>query len=114
RCRPSVFERLGLLVFTRERDAGSADAGTVLLREGGVTRVNSSSRVGRGRLAAAHELAHFLVADEYTIDWRVGDGARNESLFDRFARGLLLPAEGLTTRWTAHQRSTDVRADDVI
>ncbi|WP_166827693.1 helix-turn-helix domain-containing protein [Brevibacterium limosum] len=111
---PNLFERIGLLVFTRELGADTADAGTVLLQEGGVTLVNSSSKVGRRRLAAAHELAHFLVADEYTIDWRVGDGARNESLFDRFARGLLLPAEGLESRWTELQGSADLRTAAVI
>lgn len=110
-----LFEQIGLLVFTRPLGVDTADAGTVLLHEGGVSLVNSSNKVGRRRLSAAHELAHFLVADEYTIDWRVvDDGGHIESLFDRFARGFLLPRQGLTKRWTESRDQSDLRTAAVI
>ena len=66
------------------------------MREGGVCLVNSHNKVGRRRLALAHELGHYLLQDEYTVDWRVTDGGVGlESRLDRFARALLLPAQGL-------------------
>jgi transcriptional regulator with XRE-family HTH domain len=111
---PRLFERIGLLVFTRELGADSADAGTILLKQGGAALVNSSAKVGRRRLAAAHELAHFLVADEYIVDWRVGDGGRSESLFDRFARGLLLPRKGVETRLSELRESIGLRGAAVV
>lgn len=106
---------VGLLVFTRSLGIDTADAGTLLLREGGVSLVNSSGKVGRRRLAAAHELAHFLVADEYTIDWRVvDDSGRKETLFDRFARGVLLPRRELTTRWRDANARSGLRTAAVL
>lgn len=91
---------LGLFVFARDLGVDTADAGTVLLRDGGASLVNSADKVGRRRLAAAHALAHYLVADEYTIDWRVADdGSQTESRFDQFARALFLPADGLRATW---------------
>lgn len=92
---------LGLLVFSADLGVDTADAGTILLHQGGVSLVNSHNKVGRRRLAAAHELGHYVIADEYTIDWRVGGQAGDiESLLDRFARALLLPETGVRTRWT--------------
>jgi transcriptional regulator with XRE-family HTH domain/Zn-dependent peptidase ImmA (M78 family) len=93
---------IGLVAFSLRLEDG-ADAGTVLLPRGGVTIVNGSLQVGRRRLALAHELAHYLVADEYTTDWRINadDADRTESLFDRFARALLLPEADLRRRWAA-------------
>ncbi|MEJ3748883.1 XRE family transcriptional regulator [Actinomycetes bacterium KLBMP 9797] len=91
---------IGLLPFALPLGPG-ADAGTVLLHTGGVSVVNGDLRVGRRRLALAHELGHYLVADPYTTDWRVawseGDGL--EARLDRFARALLLPEADLRTRW---------------
>lgn len=58
--------------------------------------------VGRRRLALAHELGHYLIADEYTVDWRVGtrtDSHRTEFLLDAFARALLMPADSLLRQW---------------
>lgn len=93
---------LGLLAFSLDLGVESADAATVLLRQGGIAVVNGAHRVGRRRLALAHELAHYLVADEYTVDWRVAeyqDAERRENLFDRFARALLLPESSLRAEW---------------
>jgi Zn-dependent peptidase ImmA (M78 family)/DNA-binding XRE family transcriptional regulator len=91
---------VGLLVFAMDLGEG-ADAGTVLLRRGGVALINGHRRVGRRRLAVAHELGHYLVADEFSLDWRVAAAeARGiEAKLDRFARALLLPAEDLCGRW---------------
>lgn len=98
------FSRLaagvGLLVFALDLGEG-ADAGTVLLRRGGVALVNGHWRVGRRRLAAAHELGHYLVADEFSLDWRVAatDAEGVEAGLDRFARALLLPSKDLREHW---------------
>lgn len=94
------FAELGLLLFTFPLGIDQADAGTLLLSQGGVSLINSTAKVGRRRLAACHELAHFLTADDYTIDWRVAaQGGDLESHFDRFARALLLPHDGVATLW---------------
>lgn len=97
-----IFGRVGLLVFTRDLGPDTADAGTVLLSETtGVSLVNSAQKVGRRRLAAAHEYGHFMVCDDYSVDWKVATttGQRTESLLDHFARAFLLPPQGLRTLW---------------
>ncbi|GII78454.1 hypothetical protein Sru01_34360 [Sphaerisporangium rufum] len=95
---------IGLLIFSVDLGVDTADAGTILLRRGGVSLVNSHNKVGRRRLAAAHELGHYLIADEYTVDWRVADrqGGDIETRLDRFARVLLLPEGGLRAAWTEY------------
>lgn len=94
---------VGLLAFSRDIGRDTADAGTILLPRGGVSLVNSNMKVGRRRLALAHELGHYLLADPYTVDWRVADHANDavplESRLDRFARALLLPAAPITEQW---------------
>lgn len=67
--------------------------------------VNSSNKVGRRRLALAHELGHYLAADQYTVDWRVADqhGGDIESRLDGFARSLLLPEPGVIRAWGQHE-----------
>jgi Zn-dependent peptidase ImmA (M78 family)/transcriptional regulator with XRE-family HTH domain len=94
---------IGLLAFSRDIGKDTADAGTILLSRGGVALVNSQMKVGRRRLALAHELGHYLIADEYTVDWRVADHSNRtlatESHLDRFARALLLPSVALTQKW---------------
>lgn len=94
---------LGLLAFSRDVGKDTADAGTILLPRGGVTLVNSYMKVGRRRLALAHELGHYLIADAYTVDWRVADHSDQavpmESRLDRFARALLLPKAAVTRQW---------------
>lgn len=106
---------LGLLAFSTDLGVDTADAGTILLRRGAVSLINSHNRVGRRRLALAHELGHFVIADEYTIDWRVTDqtGPDIESRIDRFARALLLPEAGLRASWSQHMAS-DVRDKAVV
>lgn len=94
---------IGLLVFSRDIGNDTADAGTILLERGGVSLINSNMKVGRRRLALAHEIGHYLIADEYSVDWRVASSAVHESSLesrlDRFARALLLPQSALAQRW---------------
>ncbi|MFV2017326.1 helix-turn-helix domain-containing protein [Micromonospora sp. LOL_023] len=95
--------RVGLMAFSRDVGKDTADAGTILLPRGGVSLVNSHMKVGRRRLALAHELGHYLIADAYTIDWRVADhpdqAVPMESRLDRFSRALLLPATAVEQQW---------------
>jgi Zn-dependent peptidase ImmA (M78 family)/DNA-binding XRE family transcriptional regulator len=97
----TLVTRIGLLPFAVSLGHG-ADAGTVLLQNGGVAVVNGDLHVGRRRLALAHELGHYLVADPYTTDWRVASTEADalEARLDRFARALLLPAADLIVRWS--------------
>lgn len=94
----------GLFPFMVDLGTDAADAASVLLDAGAVAVVNGALRVGRRRLSLAHELGHVLVADEYTVDWRI-DGTPHrdsrEQLMDRFARALLLPGASLQERWEA-------------
>ncbi|MET8154899.1 XRE family transcriptional regulator [Sphaerisporangium sp. NPDC005289] len=92
---------IGLLVFSADLGVDTADAGTILLSRGGVALVNSHNEVGRRRLAAAHELGHYLIADEYTVDWRVADRQSGdlETRLDRFARSRLSPECGVRAAW---------------
>jgi Zn-dependent peptidase ImmA (M78 family)/transcriptional regulator with XRE-family HTH domain len=99
-------EKLGLLTFSLDlgEPPEAADAATMLLETGGVALVNGRLKVGRRRLALAHEIGHFLVADDYTVDWRVAaehNVERREQRLDRFARALLLPAEALRRQWAS-------------
>ncbi|MFI2226385.1 helix-turn-helix domain-containing protein [Streptomyces fradiae] len=105
--------RVGLLVFAVDLGEG-ADAGTVLLRRGGVALVNGHRKVGRRRLAAAHELGHYLLADQFSLDWRVAAAeARDvEARLDRFARALLVPADDLRARWAAWSAIADETGRD--
>ncbi len=104
---------IGLLVFSLELGEHGADGATVLLDSGGVAVVNGSRALGRRRLTLAHELGHYVFADEYATDWNVADfdATRNESLIDRFARALLLPAAALQSCW---RRDEPVRTKAVL
>jgi len=105
----------GLLVFSRPFGTDTADAGTVLVGGLGVSLINSSQKVGRRRLATAHELGHFLVKDTYTVDWRVADADEPmESRLDAFARAFLLPREAVTARWTEIAERSGTRTAAVI
>ncbi|MCY4630062.1 MAG: XRE family transcriptional regulator, partial [bacterium] len=92
---------IGLLAFSRALGERSADGASILLGRGGVAVVNGSRSVGRRRLTLAHELGHYVFADEYSTDWNVvsAPAGQTESLVDRFARSLLLPAAALRDRW---------------
>lgn len=100
---PARMAELGLLAFVLDLGADTADAASILLSTGGVAIVNGALRVGRRRLALAHELGHLVFADAYSVDWRVAeydDAGAWETRLDRFARVLLLPATGLREAWS--------------
>jgi transcriptional regulator with XRE-family HTH domain len=107
---------IGLLTFSIDLGTESADAASVLLPRGGVALVNGHLRVGRRRLAIAHEIGHHVFADEYAVDYRLAehdDETAWESRLDRFARALLVPAEALADAWQNFgddPRTTAVRA----
>ncbi|TRV77016.1 ImmA/IrrE family metallo-endopeptidase [Streptomyces sp. 130] len=105
---------IGLLAFSRNIGEDTADAGTVLLRRGGVSLVNSHMKVGRRRLALAHELGHYLIADDYTVDWQVAAhtdcDVPMESRLDRFARALLLPGDAVGRDWRKKVELHDERS----
>ena len=112
-----VVTGIGLLVFGVPLGSETADAATTLLERGAVALVNSTLAVGRRRLALAHELGHYLIADDYTVDWRVGDHSgseRNEVLLDRFARSFLAPSAGLALFWSDVRATNDVRTAAVL
>lgn len=107
---------LGLLAFCVDLGPDTADAATILLRHGAVAAVNGALRTGRRRLALAHELAHYLVADQFSVDWRVAeyqDTDRRENLFDRFARAVLLPQQGIRRSWPAMNSRDGLRMSAV-
>jgi Zn-dependent peptidase ImmA (M78 family) len=112
---PDVVAGVGLWAFSADFGADTADAGTVLLRSGAVCLINSYNKVGRRRLALAHELGHFLAQDDYTIDWRVNDpGPGIESRLDRFARAFLLPPSGLASFWVEKLDALGLRDAAVV
>ena len=96
---------IGLLAFSLKLPSEGADGASILLDRGGVAVVNGTRAIGRRRLTLAHELGHYVFADEYSTDWRVGDASarRTELRIDRFARALLLPASALETDWHGRQ-----------
>lgn len=91
----------GLLAFCWELGGDAADGASILLECGGLAVVNGSLQTGRRRLTLAHELGHYLFADEYSTDHKVAAAAaeEREGLIDRFARALLLPVSVVTERW---------------
>lgn len=111
----SKLVNAGVLTFALKLERESADAASVLLRSGGVAVINGNLRTGRRRLSLAHEFGHVLIADEYTVDWRIDNSTSvgREQSIDRFARALLLPRNRLQDEWTAladaSQRDAAVR-----
>ncbi|KZC95796.1 helix-turn-helix domain-containing protein [Clavibacter tessellarius] len=105
---------IGLWAFSRELGVDTADAGMIRLSSGGVCLVNSSNKVGRRRLALAHELGHYLVQDDYTVDWRVSDGGGTEARLDRFARAMLLPNSTFPEFWRGQLELRSLREASVI
>lgn len=98
---------IGLLIFSWDCGPADADGASVLLDAGGVAVVNGDRHLGRRRLTAAHEIGHYVFADEYSTDWNVLDASvsHTESLIDRFARALLLPSGALAGRWRGGEQT---------
>ncbi|KAF0848438.1 helix-turn-helix domain-containing protein [Nocardia caishijiensis] len=110
-------EQFGLLAFSFDLGTNGADAASLALQSGGIALVNGHLHVGRRRVALAHELGHFLFADEYSIDWRLGtneDDSAWETRLDRFARAVLLPADSLKSEWESAVSDHGLRAAAVI
>lgn len=105
--------RIGLLIFSLDCGPDDADGASVLLDGGGVAVVNGDRDLGRRRLTAAHEIGHYVFADEYSTDWNVVDASasRTEALIDRFARALLIPPSALQRHWHGGERT---RLDAVL
>ncbi|ROR83376.1 Helix-turn-helix domain-containing protein [Plantibacter flavus] len=112
-----VVGRVGLIAFSAPLGPDTADAASTLLNQGAVAIVNSSHAVGRRRLALAHELGHYLVRDDYTVDWRIADhndSDRTEILLDRFARAFLAPPEAFSRFWRDARRVWSVRTSAIL
>ncbi len=108
---------LGLLVFSFDLGEAAADGASLSLTRGGVTVVDGRKPVGRRRLTLAHELGHFMFADEYSVNRHVADSAADarEAAIDRFARAVLLPEAATRTRWNELEASNpDIRSAAVV
>jgi transcriptional regulator with XRE-family HTH domain/Zn-dependent peptidase ImmA (M78 family) len=95
--------RTGTLIFSFDLGPDAPEAASVVGSRTGVAVVNGHLRVGRRRLAAAHELGHMLTRDGYRVDWRIDrpDQETWETRLDQFARALLLPEQPVRAAWTA-------------
>ena len=110
-----VVAGIGLYAFGLPLGVNTADGGLVPLQVGAVAVVNSASDVGRRRLTLAHELGHYLIADDYTVDWRIADlSGHVESLLDRFARIFLLPSAALERLWAKETGDYSIRDRAVL
>ncbi len=99
--------RIGLLTFSLPLDDQLTDGASIMLARGGLALVNGSHPSGRRRLTLAHEIGHYVFADEYSIDAADSTKASREQRIDRFARALLLPASALRQGWSGDDMRTD-------
>ena len=99
--------RIGLLTFSVALDDRLTDGASVMLSRGGMAVVNGSHPSGRRRLTLAHEIGHYVFADEYSVDSADSSRASRETVIDRFARALLLPASALRQEWSGSTIRTD-------
>lgn len=107
--------KFNVFVFSKDFGESMADAGSLVLDNGGVAIVNSARKVGRRRLAALHELGHILCGDPYSVDWRIASAATEiEGRLDSFARSVLLPGEGVVETWSMLGMKHDLRSMAVI
>lgn len=88
---------IGALIFVQDLGTDAPEGASVVSRHCGVAVVNGALKVGRRRLAAAHELGHLLTRDGYRVDWRIEAPDQNEAemRLDQFARALLLPEKAV-------------------
>lgn len=96
-----VAVKAGILTFTNDLGPNAPEAASLVGASAGVAVVNGHLRVGRRRLAAAHEIGHLLTRDGYRVDWRIDapDQQEWETRLDQFARALLLPERALQIAW---------------
>ena len=92
---------LGLVAFAEPLDGG-ADGASITNDDWGVAIINSTHKLGRRRLALAHELCHFVIGDRYVQDFRIDQPAaadQHEARMDRFARAFLMPGDAVQQMW---------------
>ena len=70
--------RVCLLAFSWEFDGDAADGAFLRLDRSGVAVVNGSLQSGRRQLALAHQLGHYLFADEYSTECRTVSASAGE------------------------------------
>ncbi|MFT4038999.1 MAG: XRE family transcriptional regulator [Thermomicrobiales bacterium] len=100
---------IGLRVFAYPMDSSSiAGMFNYSPEYGGCIAVNANHPIERQRWSAAHEYAHFLT-DRYKPEISVLRTRRrkpgSERFADAFAMNFLMPAAGLTRRFTAMRRA---------
>lgn len=88
-----VCERAGQLVLVTDLHGDGAS----LIEDGlAVAVVSKIGEPGRRRATGAHELAHFIVGDEYSSDLGISASRQErEDAIDVFAAELLLPADAV-------------------
>lgn len=103
--------RVGVLVFSIDLGADAPEAASTIASSCGIALVNGNLKVGRRRLAAAHELGHLLTRDGYRVDWRIDAPEQHtwETRLDQFARALLLPTLTTKRAWTTARRAPTLR-----
>jgi transcriptional regulator with XRE-family HTH domain/Zn-dependent peptidase ImmA (M78 family) len=114
---PTVVAKVGMMTLSRPLGVQTADAASTPLQNGAVCVVNSTSSVGRRRIALAHELGHYLVRDHYVVDWRVSDSTSTDSkeiFLDRFARAFLAPQRAFQGFWKDASSKNPLRTTAVL
>ena len=97
---PDRVASVGLHAFSVSLGSDVIDGGYVRLNGVGVAVVNGDADPGRRRFSLAHELAHHLLADEYSAEFGVGETREDrEGLLNVFAIHLLMPRQDVLARW---------------
>lgn len=94
-----VAEMFGLCSLVIELGSTEPDGIYVPVDERGATVINGSLPVGRRRFTLAHELAHHLLEDEYTVDFQVLGDEASEQVINAFAIHFLMPRTGVAAAW---------------
>ena len=96
-----VLERNGCVVVSHDFQSRQIDGFSQRDQyPPGFIHLNADLPPDRWRWTLAHELGHYVFADEYSTDWDIyGAPSRTESRIDRFARAVLLPSSALAERW---------------
>ncbi|KQB84814.1 helix-turn-helix domain-containing protein [Corynebacterium lowii] len=109
-----LASRIGLYAFSEELGDDVAAAAVIALKQGGVALINSSNKVGRRRLALAHEVGHYLIGDSYSVEARGISGNKTEEYLDYFARAVLLPQAAVEEQWSRWVEQHGLRGAAVL
>ncbi|AYY14979.1 ImmA/IrrE family metallo-endopeptidase [Actinobacteria bacterium YIM 96077] len=94
-----VSETFGLYLLVLDLPG---DGASLQLEQGLGVGVIGQATPGRRRFAAAHELGHHLLGDEYQSDIGVAvSRSEREDLIDTFAREFLLPSDVVYHEWAS-------------